>query len=113
MGKIIGNGDDDDAEIRFVESANGRRGKEENTKTAGMIQIADLLCDSAVAIKENAGTQGRLIRHAAPLSRRATALQPPQPSRPLFPSCNDDRLGIGGENKDCSRVFVERCCSAA
>jgi len=60
---------------------NGSGNKGKDTKTAGVIQVADFLGDGAVAIEKNGGAQRGLLRHAAPGSNLARVLQPLRPCR--------------------------------
>ncbi len=45
--------------IRIVQSANGVRDEGKHTKTAHIIQVADLFGDGAIAIEKDRGTSGR------------------------------------------------------
>ena len=105
--------DYDYRQLRLVQTTNGPCSERKHTKMAGIIQVANLFGNSAVAIEKHRGPRERCFKQDAP--PRMPARNAPQPQRrPAIPaSCSDDRSGIAAESTGCSTACPERLCIAA
>ena len=63
--------DDNHGQTGFIQSADGFRDTGQDTKSADVIQVADLFGNSAVAIEKNGGTERAGFRQDAPPARKS------------------------------------------
>lgn len=102
-----------DRQAGFIQAPNGFGHAGQDTKSADVIQVADLFGDGTVAIKKNGGANGGGVRQGAPPLLKSTVSRRPQLRQARRESCICDPSGSVSENMGCNRASPARWCSAA